>query len=69
MATFLAVLNAIRAIPQIASYVEKLMIAISAWQDEQKAKRVEDSLVLAKHAKSKEDRAAAAKAIHDALNS
>lgn len=69
MATFLAILNALRAIPQIALYIEKLMVAISSWQDEQKARRIEDSLVLAKNAKTKEERANASKAIHDALNS
>lgn len=69
MATFMAILGALRAIPQIAGYVEKLIVAIASWQDEQKARRIDDAFVAAKSSKSKEDRAAAAKAIHDALNS
>lgn len=69
MATFLAILNALRAIPQIAEYIEKLIIGISKWKDEQKAKRLEEAQVLTKNAKTKEDRAKASKAWHDAINS
>jgi hypothetical protein len=69
MATFMAILGALRAIPQIAGYVEKLILAIANWQDAQKAQRIDDAFVQAKASKSKEDRAKAAKAIHDAFNS
>lgn len=69
MATFLAILNALRAIPQIASYIEKLIVGISKWQDEKKAQRLDDAFIQAKSAKSKEDKKNAAQAIYDALNS
>lgn len=72
MATILAVLNAISAIPKIAGYVEQLAAAMTTWyvqrQTAQNKQAIIDALALDLHAQSDEDRYAAAKAWQDALS-
>lgn len=73
MTIFLAILNAISAIPKIAGYVEQFAAAVVGWYvSRQKAatlSAIADAAALSAHAQTDEDRYNAAAAWQKALSS
>lgn len=56
MAVLIAIAQAIAAIPSIASYVDKLIIAFLSYREEQQRQAIEDAIIQLKHSKTQEDR-------------
>jgi len=56
MAALIAIAQAIAAIPSIAGYVDRLIIAFLAFREEQQRQKIEDAIIMLKSSKTQADR-------------